>query len=108
MAESDRLPPAASNPVAFTLETIGQRRRVMTLWALFWGARSASEIVRRVPDTDRFELHRELEELAQRGLVAATPRAWGNGRLEYRLTPLGESLRPLLGAIYSWGLRRLG
>lgn len=94
--------------MAITLEILGQRRRVMTLWALFWGARSASEIVRRVPQTNRFELRRELQELARCGLVAATPRLWGSGRLEYQLTPLGESLRPLLGAIYTWGLERVG
>jgi DNA-binding HxlR family transcriptional regulator len=41
------------------------------------------------------------------GLVRRAVRPGENRRAEYSLTPLGETLRPLVGAMYEWGLLRL-
>ncbi len=38
------------------------------------------------------------------GLVVRDVRPGCNRRASYSLSPLGETLRPLVGAMYEWGL----
>jgi DNA-binding HxlR family transcriptional regulator len=92
-------------PIERTLEALRGPFRPLIVWGLFWGSRPFSELMRRVPDVTKKTLRRELTEMERMGLVRRDVRAGSNRRAEYSLSPLGETLRPVVGAMYEWGLR---
>lgn len=100
-------PTRPKGPLELALETIEGRKRLLIVWGLFWGPRPFSELMRHVPDITKKTLRRELAELERLGLVRRELRPGSSRRAEYALSPLGETLRPLVGALYEWGLLRL-
>ncbi|HXK09944.1 MAG TPA: helix-turn-helix domain-containing protein [Vicinamibacteria bacterium] len=91
-------------PIERTLEVLRGPFRPLILWALFWGARPFSELMRHVPEVTKKALRRELADMERLGLVRREVREGSNRRAEYSLSPLGETLRPVVGAMYEWGL----
>jgi DNA-binding HxlR family transcriptional regulator len=87
------------------LAAIGDEYRAHLVWQLFWGARPFCHLMRRIPGITRKALRSRLGEMERAGLV--TRRVMGEGlrRAEYSLTPLGETLKPIVGGMYEWGLR---
>jgi DNA-binding HxlR family transcriptional regulator len=94
-------------PLDVALEALEGRYRPQIVWGLFWGARPFSELMRHIPDITKKALRRELAEMERLGLVCRCVRPGSNRRAEYSLSPLGQTLRPLVGAMYEWGLLRL-
>ena len=94
-------------PIELTLDAL-RGHRPLIVWGLFWGARPFSELMRHVPHVTRTELRRELADLEGLGLVYREAGPGSSRRAKYSLTPLGETLRPVVGAMYEWGLLRLG
>jgi DNA-binding HxlR family transcriptional regulator len=43
--------------------------------------------------------------MERHGLVARQVRFSGSRKAEYALTPYGETLKPIVGAMYEWGLQ---
>lgn len=91
-------------PIERTVATLRGPFRPLILWALFWGGRPFSELMRHVPDVTKKELRRELAEMERLGLVLRDVPAGSGRRARYSLSPLGETLRPVVGAMYEWGL----
>jgi len=50
-------------------------------------------------------LRRELGDMERQGLVRRLVSADGNRKASYGLTPLGETLKPIVGGMYEWGLQ---
>jgi len=73
-------------------------------WALFWGPRSFGHLTRHIAGISRKTLRRELAEMQRHGLVLREAHLESNRRAEYALSPVGETLKPLLAAMYEWGL----
>jgi DNA-binding HxlR family transcriptional regulator len=48
-------------------------------------------------------LTQQLREMERDGLIQRTVYAEVPPKVEYRLTPFGETLRPVIDAMYSWG-----
>ena len=61
------------------------------------------EVRRLLPALSDKILTERLKELEGRGLVVREPMPGAAGRSQYRLTERGESLRPVLQALYEWG-----
>lgn len=97
----------SKSPIELTLDALEGPFRPLILWTLFWGARPFSELMRHVPEISKKTLRQELAELERLGLVSREVRLGSNRKAEYSLTPLGQTLKPLLGAMYEWGLGRL-
>ncbi|HUL78170.1 MAG TPA: helix-turn-helix domain-containing protein [Vicinamibacteria bacterium] len=91
-------------PIERTLDVLRGPFRAQIVWALFWGARPFSELMRHVPEVTKKTLRRELADMERLGLVRREVREGSNRRAEYSLSPLGETLRPVVGAMYEWGL----
>jgi DNA-binding HxlR family transcriptional regulator len=89
-----------------TLLFLGTRERALVLWSLFWGPKTFPQLMRSVRRLTRRGLGRELLELERLGLLSRS----GAGREEYVLSSFGETLKPLVAAMYEWGLfvRRRG
>lgn len=91
-------------PIERTIEALRGPFRPLVVWALFWGGRPFSELMRHVPDVTKKSLRRELAELERLSLVVRDVPPGSNRRATYSLSPLGETLRPVVGAMYEWGL----
>jgi len=107
-AASERTPPvvysvASASPLEATLHVLDGRWKALLVWHLFWEARPFCELMRRMPGITKKCLRRELAEMERDGLVCRTVRREGSAA--YALTPLGETLKPIVGGMYEWGLR---
>jgi DNA-binding HxlR family transcriptional regulator len=100
--------PRARTPIELSVEILRGPLRPQIVWGLFWGARPFSELMRHVPDVTKRALRRELAEMERIGLVVRDVRPDSNRRASYALSPFGETLRPVVGAMYEWGLHCVG
>jgi DNA-binding HxlR family transcriptional regulator len=96
--------PRSRTPIELTVEVLRGPFRPLVVWALFWGPRPFSELMRHVPNVTKKTLRRELAEMERIGLVVREVRPDSNRRASYSLSPFGETLRPVVGAMYEWGL----
>jgi DNA-binding HxlR family transcriptional regulator len=90
--------------VAGALEVVGTRSTMLLLREAFYGTRRFDDFARRVGITESVAATR-LRELVDAGLLRKEPyREQGQRtRYEYRLTPMGKDLRPVLIALMQWG-----
>lgn len=80
------------------------RRRPLLVWHLFWGPRAFGELLRLSVGMTKRVLRRELQALESCGLLCKDERTRDSRRADYRLTPFGETLKPVMGSLYAWGL----
>ncbi len=90
-------------PVETTTRIVGGRWKAAILEQLFSGKMRFSELKRQVPGITQRTLSQQLRNLTQSGIVERTVFPDAPPRVVYRITPLGESLRPLLEAMCQWG-----
>jgi DNA-binding HxlR family transcriptional regulator len=90
-------------PVSATLEVLGGKWRMMILWSIDLGHNRFGMMQRVLPGISKKQLTAELRELERYGLISRTVFAEVPPRVEYAITSLGESLRPVLSAIRNWG-----
>jgi len=93
-------------PAERTLDIIGGRWKVLILWQLFQGERRFSELFRALAGITQKMLTQQLRELEKDGIVHRQVYPQIPPKVEYSLTPLGESLRPVVDAMCAWGLRQ--
>jgi DNA-binding HxlR family transcriptional regulator len=93
-------------PVAFTTRIMGGRWKARIVWALIRQEPLRFSELRRAcpPISDRI-LSKELKELEDWGLVARKEYPVVPPKTEYRLTPLGRTLEPLMAAMAEWGTK---
>jgi DNA-binding HxlR family transcriptional regulator len=92
-------------PVGATLGVIGGRWKTAVLFQLTSGTQRFGQLRKLLPNVTQRMLTLQLRELEQDGLVRRTVYAEVPPRVEYELTPWGESLRPILEAMCEWGQR---
>ena len=102
--QDDRTPSGKPQcPVALTLSLIGGRHKALILWNLLEGTMRYSELRRAVPAATPKMLTQQLRELEADGLLTRRIYPVVPPKVEYSLTPAGESIRPILTAMYRWG-----
>ncbi len=92
-------------PVETTLTLIGDKWKVLILRDLLTGAKRFGELRRSVGGVSQKVLTAQLRAMEKSGLLTRTVYAEVPPRVEYALTALGQSLRPILDAMSSWGER---
>ncbi len=92
-------------PVAFTSRILGGRWKSRIVWALVRNGVLRFSALRRAcpPISDRI-LTKELRELEAWGLISREEYQVIPPKTEYRLTELGNTLRPIMDAMAEWGL----
>lgn len=90
-------------PISMAAEVVCTRWTVLVLRELLSGSTRFTDLRRGVPKMSPTLLSKRLKELEDAGVVATTRRSDGN--LDYRLTPMGEDLRPLVMVLGNWGQR---
>ncbi|MEY8662828.1 helix-turn-helix domain-containing protein [Ligilactobacillus faecis] len=101
------LPQTGSCPVATTVSLLSSKWKLLIVRDLLKGTKRYSELKQSVASVSQKRLTRSLRELEQDGLVLREVFPVIPPRVEYRLSPLGDSLRPLFSALKDWDLMYL-
>jgi DNA-binding HxlR family transcriptional regulator len=95
-------------PVARTLDVVGERWTLLVLRDAFNGVRRFDDFAARLPIA-RTVLADRLRTLVAEGILARERYEERPPRYEYRLTPAGMELYPVIVALMQWGNRhRMG
>lgn len=100
MVTSSTLPAC---PVEVTLSLISNRWKTLIIRDLLDGTKRFSELQRSVGGISQKVLTQNLRAMEADGLVARAVYAEVPPRVEYTLTPLGQSLSTVLDAMHEWG-----
>jgi len=90
-------------PVDATLEMIGGKYKALILWHLLDTTLRFGELRKLIPQATPKMLTQQLRELEDSGLLTRTVYPVVPPKVEYALTDLGRSIRPLLFGMYDWG-----
>lgn len=91
-------------PAESTVELIGGRWKIVILWYLFQDIKRFSELQRSLHGVTQKVLTQQLRDMELDGLVTRTVYAQVPPKVEYSLTPLGVSLKPVVEAMHRWGM----
>ncbi len=86
-----------------TLTLIGDKWKVLILRDLMPGTKRFGELRKSVGDVSQKVLAAQLRDMEKSGLVHREVYAEVPPRVEYSLTPLGRSLKPILDSMWAWG-----
>ena len=100
MKTRDELPDC---PVATTVQLIGNKWKLLILRNLLARPWRFNELRRDLDGISQKVLTESLRSLEEDGIVSRTVYAEVPPRVEYALTELGESMRPILDAMQAWG-----
>ena len=90
-------------PVETTLTLIGDKWKVLILRDLMPGTKRFGELKKSVGNVSQKVLTAQLRAMEASGLVNRKVYAEVPPRVEYSLTELSKSLKPILDAMYAWG-----
>ena len=90
-------------PVETTLMLIGNKWKVLILRDLMPGTKRFGELQRSVGHVSQKVLTAQLREMEAQGLVLRTVYPEVPPQVEYSLTALGRSLKPILDVMGAWG-----
>ncbi|MET3446175.1 helix-turn-helix domain-containing protein [Ralstonia sp. 1138] len=89
--------------VEVTLSVIGGVWKPVILFHLLSGKKRFMELTRLIPNATQRMLTLQLRELEADGVIARHVYPQVPPKVEYVLTPLGESLAPVLISLREWG-----
>lgn len=92
-------------PAERTLAVIGGRWKILILWHLFQGTKRFNQLHRGLKGVSQKVLTQQLREMERDGVVHRQVFAEVPPKVEYSLTPLSETLRPVVEAMCQWGLQ---
>ena len=94
----------ASCPVETTLQVIGGRWKVLIIHFLLEDKKRFGELTRLLGGISARTLSKQLRELETDGVVDRKDFGEIPPKVEYSLTPLGKTLKPVLTSMEAWGL----
>ncbi len=101
MLTKDELPEC---PVATTVQLIGNKWKLLIIRNLIYdGTQRFTDFLKAIPAISKKVLTDNLRALEADGLVMREVFAEVPPRVEYSLSPLGMSLKPVLDAMMAWG-----
>lgn len=103
MSESKLAKELPACPVETTLTLIGDKWKVLILRDLLTGTKRFGELKKSVGNVSQKVLTAQLRAMEESKLLTRTVYAEVPPRVEYTLTELGQSLHPILEAMWDWG-----
>lgn len=94
---------SVSCPVETTLAVINGRWKVLVIHHLLEGIKRFGELHRALPGISHRTLVKQLREMETARLIRRKVYREVPPKVEYSLTPLGESLKSVLLAMHEWG-----
>ncbi|MDR1744969.1 MAG: helix-turn-helix transcriptional regulator [Planctomycetota bacterium] len=92
-------------PVETTLRLIGNKWKIFVLRELLPGVKRFGELQKAIPGISQKVLTQNLRAMEKDGLVVREVFAEVPPRVEYRLSELGHTLRPIIAGLWDWGMR---
>lgn len=89
--------------IASAMEIIGNKWTALILRDLFSGPKRFCELERSVGNINPRTLSQRLDDLEGRGIITRRSYPEVPPRIEYRLTPKGADLLPILRQMAAWG-----
>ena len=90
-------------PVETTLTLISDKWKVLILRDLLPGTKRFGELKKSIGHVSQKVLPAQLRQMEQSGLVNRKVYAEVPPKVEYSLTDVGYSLKPILDAMWTWG-----
>ena len=90
-------------PVETTLTLISDKWKVLILRDLLSGTKRFGELKRSIGQISQKVLTAQLRQMEESGLLTRKVYAQVPPKVEYTLTALGYSLKPILDAMQQWG-----
>ena len=90
-------------PVETTLTLISNKWKVLIIRDLLPGTKRFGELKKSIGSVSQKVLTAQLRQMEESGLLTRTVYPEVPPRVEYTLTELGQSLRPVLDALKNWG-----
>ena len=90
-------------PVETTLTLISDKWKVLILRDLMNGTMRFGELKKSIGHVSQKVLTAQLRQMEDSGLLTRKVYAEVPPRVEYTLTPLGYSLKPIMDAMWAWG-----
>lgn len=90
-------------PVETTLTLIGNKWKVLIIRDLLTGTKRFGELKKSIGSVSQKVLTSQLRAMEEDGLIHREVYAEVPPRVEYSLTELGLSLKPILDAMVNWG-----
>ena len=90
-------------PVETTLMLISDKWKVLILRDLMPGTKRFGELKKSIGSVSQKVLTAQLREMEHSGLLVRTVYPEVPPRVEYTLTELGYSLKPIMDAMWTWG-----
>ena len=91
-------------PVETTLMLIGDKWKVLILRDLMDGTKRFGELKKSIGTVSQKVLTAQLRDMEEKGLLTRKVYAEVPPRVEYTLTETGYSLKPILDAMWAWGV----
>ena len=101
--ETEALKELPACPVGTTLTLISDKWKVLILRDLMPGTKRFGELKKSVGNVSQKVLTAQLRAMEESGLVNRKVYAEVPPRVEYSLTELGKSLKPILDSMWAWG-----
>ena len=95
-------------PMSLLQGVLGGKWKLLILWYVaFYRVQRFGELTRRLPGITQSTLTKQLRELEEDGFLHREVFGEVPPRVEYTLTPLGESFVPILERMVAWGEQNL-
>lgn len=94
-------------PVACTLDLLGDRWTLLLIRDLVAGKSRYGEFLASSEGITTNILAERLKRLEAAGIITSATYQENPPRYAYTLTPKGQELKPVLGAVAQWGMRHL-
>ena len=99
-----RHPPRSRCPVACSLDLLGDRWSLLIIRDLLLGKTRYGEFLASAEGIPTNILADRLKRLEHADIISSAPYGHHSRRRDYRLTPAGEALAPVVRALRDWGL----
>ena len=99
---------SVSCPVELTLSVIAGRWKVMIIHQLLEGTKRFNQLQRELSGITHRTLAKQLKEMEKTGLILRRDYREIPPRVEYRLSPLGQTLKDILMAMHVWAEKHGG
>ena len=90
-------------PVEACTEVVGGKWKGKILFILFTGTKRFGELRKLLPDTTQRMLTMQLRELEEDGVIERKVYAQVPPKVEYSISKSGETLKPIVDAMWHWG-----
>lgn len=90
-------------PVATTVGLVGNKWKLLILRDILSGPKRFGELLKSLEGISRKVLTESLRGMQEDGILVRTEHPQMPPRVEYSLSDLGESMRPIICAMEQWG-----